>query len=120
MSEYGSGISMMAGFKKDRERIRHAWDGELICGEDENGFLYDPADEGDCLKFILDAFDNAVHQCREAMASGRALEHMLQERIPDYPYGGAFQEFMRALEIEREKDARRDDYPFDEEEESEG
>ena len=114
MSEYGNGITMMEGFALDRERIRHAWDGELATGEDEHGFfIYEPADEGDCLAFIVKAFDNAVYQLQEALASGRALEHMLQERVPDYPYGESFREYMKALDIEKEKDLRRADYPFD-------
>lgn len=114
MSEYGSGITMMEGFALDRERIRHAWDGELVCGEDERGFfLYEPADEGDCLAFIIKAFDNAVFQCRQALAGGRALERMLQERIPDYPYGASFAEYQKARAAEEERDLKRADYPFD-------
>jgi hypothetical protein len=114
MSEYGSGITMMEGFALDRERIRHAWDGELVCGEDDRGFfLYEPADEGDCLAFIIKAFDNAVFQCRQALAAGRALEHMLQERIPDYPYGESFEEYQKARVAEEERDLKRADYPFD-------
>ena len=114
MSEYGNGITMMEGFALDRERIRHAWDGELVSGEDEHGFfVYEPADEGDCLAFIVKAFDNVVYQMREMLASARAMEHMLQERVPDYPYGESFREYLRALDIEKEKDSRRADYPFD-------
>lgn len=71
MGEYGVNSGMLA-FAYDKERIKHALDGELMCGEDENGFVYEKATAQECRTFILSAFDNAVHMCQQAWASGRA------------------------------------------------
>lgn len=79
MGEYGPGLTSGQCFNMDKERIRHALKGELICGESEDGFNYAAATKEECEKFIMSAFDNAVFQCEQALTSGRAYERILKE-----------------------------------------
>lgn len=78
MGEYGPGLTSGQAFMLDKERIKHALAGKLICGETEKGFEYAPAPEEECKSYILAAFDNAVFQCQEAHASGRAMERLIK------------------------------------------
>ena len=77
MGEYGPGLTSGQCFNLDKERIKHALKGELLCGESEEGFKYAPAPKEECEEYILAAFDNAVFQCTQALASGRAYERIL-------------------------------------------
>lgn len=79
MGEYGPGLTSGQCFNMDKERIKYALKGELICGESEKGFEYAPAPKEECEKYILRAFDNAVFQCKQALDSGRAHERLLKE-----------------------------------------
>ena len=79
MSEYGSGISFSTARMYDKERIKHAFMGELMCGEDENGFIYAPASKEECEKFILSAYDSAVYCAIQAIASTRATERFAKD-----------------------------------------
>lgn len=102
MGEYGPGLTSGQCFNMDKERIRHALKGELICGESENGFEYAPASKEECEKFILLAFDNAVFQCKQALDSGRVHERILKEntKLSDQE---VFQLYLRYMEEERQK-----------------
>lgn len=79
MGEYGPGLTSGQAFMKDKERIKKALEGFLVCGEDDDGFVYAPAEKEECEKFILQTFDNAVFLCQDALAHGRALERLLKE-----------------------------------------
>ena len=79
MSEYGSGLTSGQCFNMDKERIKHALQGELVCGENEKGFIYTSASKEECERYILSAFDNAVFQCKQALDSGRANDRILRE-----------------------------------------
>lgn len=79
MGEYGSGLTSGQCFNMDKERIKHALKGELVCRESEDGFKYAAAPQEECERFILSAFDNAVFQCKQALDSGRAHERLLKE-----------------------------------------
>ena len=74
--KYGNGISLAKSFMLDKERIKHAFNGELVCGENEDGFTYIHANKEMCDKFILECFENAVHMALTANASARALERI--------------------------------------------
>ena len=78
MAEYASGLSFGTCCNLDKERIRHALNGELMVGEDENGFIYEKADKADCDDYILHAYDNVVFLCKQAYDSGRALDAIMQ------------------------------------------
>lgn len=80
MGEYGPGLTSGQAFMLDKERIRNALAGKLICGETDAGFEYAEAPEEECAAYILSAFDNAVFQCQKSMASGRVLERLLKEK----------------------------------------
>ena len=78
MSEYGSGLTFGQTRNMDKERIKHALRGELMCGEDENGFVYAKATPEECAAYILSAYDNCVYHAKQAMDSGRALERLMK------------------------------------------
>ena len=108
MSEYGNGITMAKAFSYDKERIKKALDGQILAGENENGFIYEKATKEECDKYILSAFDNVVYQCREALASGRALEAYLKSK------GNIdFKAFFSFREAERKKDNESNDYIYE-------
>lgn len=97
MSEYGSGVSPEQAFKMDRERIRHALKGELVCGEAEDGFRYAPCSKKEAEEYILQAFDNAVDMCMHANARAKVFERILKEDAK-FPVGDTVQLFMRYME----------------------
>ena len=78
MSQYGSGISLSQAFNLDKERIKAALDGRLVCGEDEKGFVYSEASKEECEAFILSCFDNAVCHALDAYRSGKAMEMVVE------------------------------------------
>ena len=78
MSEYGSGLTFGQTRNMDKERIKHALRGELMCGEDENGFVYAKATPEECAAYILSAYDDCVYHAKQAMDSGRALERLMK------------------------------------------
>lgn len=80
MGEYGPGLTSGQAFNKDKERIKHALKGELVCGESESGFEYAAAPKEECEEYILQAFDNAVFQCQQALTSGRVQERILRDK----------------------------------------
>lgn len=79
MSEYGSGITAGRAFSYDKERIRKALDCQIIAGEDENGFIFEPCTPEQAHAEILRIYDNAVYQCLQAAHSGRALEKIARD-----------------------------------------
>lgn len=107
MGEYGPGISFGQACMMDKERIIHAFNGELMIGEDmdKDGvshFVYEHADKKDCLAYILAAYDNAVYQAKEAAASGRALERLFEE-VTGIKTANHFKRYMALSEEERKK-----------------
>lgn len=78
MSEYGSGLTFGQTRNMDKERIKHALRGELMCGEDENGLVYAKATPEECAAYILSAYDDCVYHAKQAMDSGRALERLMK------------------------------------------
>ena len=84
MSEYGSGLTFGQTRNMDKERIKHALCGELMCGEDENGFVYAKATPEECAAYILSAYDDCVYHAKQAMDSGRALERLMKSKGVEY------------------------------------
>ena len=79
MSKYGNGLNSMQVCALVREQIERALNGELICGETENGFGYASADKAKCDRFILEAYDELVYQLNNAESSGRATEKLIEQ-----------------------------------------
>ena len=115
MSEYGNGITMAKAFSYDKERIKKALTGQILAGESEDGFIYKPADKEDCNTYILSAFDNAVYQCREALAHGRAMEAYLKSKGINID----FKEFLPFIEAEKKKDYESNAYIYENDTEEE-
>lgn len=76
MGEYGSGMSLAQVAELDKERVKHALNGELVCGEDENGFVYEPATREECDRYILEVVDSWYHQAKRLADNGRAIERL--------------------------------------------
>ena len=114
MSEYGNGVSMARAFSMDKERIKHALKGELICGETVNGFEYAPASREECEEYIISAFDNAVYWALEMADSGKAVERALgvdSINEIDKEYFERYVEAKNAIAMERIKS--HDIYVYD-------
>lgn len=109
MSEYGSGISFAKACAYDKERIKEALKGRLLCGEDENGFIYEEAPREECEKFIISAFDNVVYHARKSMASGRAMEALLKVHHFDVD----LKEYIYYMSAEEFKDYENDEYVYE-------
>ena len=110
MSEYGCN-SLTESFNNDKERIIKALEGELLAGENENGFIYEKASAADCKQYILEAFDNAVFHALRGYASGKALEEIIKERGKDV----GIYEYMNAISlVEREREKTYGKYNYTE------
>ena len=77
MSEYGCGVSLVQAFNYDKERLLKALDGQLMCGETEEGFEYCDAPADECRAFIINVFDNAVYHALQGYSDGKALEQVM-------------------------------------------
>lgn len=90
MSKYGPGLSFGEVCNFEKEQIKHALRGELVCGEEDDGtFAYMLATQEECEKFILAAYDEAVYHAIEAMRAGTATEnvmlrHGMKIPMPEY------------------------------------
>lgn len=56
MSLYGSGLSFGQMANMEKERMKHAMEGERCVGEDENGFIWEPCSDEDADAEILSIF----------------------------------------------------------------
>ena len=79
MGEYGPGMSMGRLGELDKERVNHALNGELVCGEGEHGFVYEPAPKEECDAYVLSVIDHWVYQAKHLADSGRAMERVMQD-----------------------------------------
>lgn len=104
MSEYGSGLTFGQCCMMDKERIKHALRGQMMCGETEEGFEYCTASKEQCEEYILSAYDNAVYHALQAMTSARAHERLHGENKP------SLKEYMDAFE---EENRRFNDYKYE-------
>lgn len=98
--KYGSGISFAAACKMELEQIKMALMGQLFCGEDESGFHYQDAPKEACDQFVIDAYKEIVYQAKFSMASSRALERVLEEKIGAVGKGYALDEFLKYYQKE--------------------
>ena len=110
--KYAPGTTMGQMFNMEKDIIKHAIDGEIVSGEDEDGFIYEPASFEECRKAILAAFDNAVYHCLEANAFGRVYDYLLEKNGVTY----TLQEILLSKAIE---DSRFNDYQYEPPEEGE-
>lgn len=93
MSLYGSGLSFGQMANMEKERIKHAMEGERCVGEDENGFIWESCSNEDADAEILSIFDNCVSQALKAMHASRAMEKI----ATDYGYQNDPAEYEKAL-----------------------
>ena len=88
----------------NKERIKKAFSGEVMVGEDENGFKYGKASKEECLKEIIKLYDETVYQAIQAMRAGRATEKICERSLNV----GEFQRALIEAAIEE-----RDRYVYD-------
>ena len=111
MSEYGSGLTLGQCCNYDKERIKHAFKGELMIGEDENGFVYEPAYREECEAYILSAYDDLYYQAKQLADSVRAMDRLAEK----YMEGGFQSHFREYMNIMAEEYSRFDDYVYEDE-----
>lgn len=78
MNKYSSATSFADACNNDKERIKQAFNRKIAVGEDGNGFIYDDCTKEEAEKFILSAYDEAVHQAFMCMASSIAHETIMR------------------------------------------
>lgn len=61
----------------EKEHIRMALQGKLVCDETEGGFMYRDASKAECDRYILESFDGVVFEAKESLDAGRTLERIL-------------------------------------------
>lgn len=94
MSEYGCGVSLFQAFNYDKERLLKALDGQLMCGETEEGFEYCDAPAEECRAFIIHVFDNAVYHALQGYGSGRVLEKVMSANGIDPKDSQIFKDYL--------------------------
>ena len=94
MSEYGCGVSLTQAFNYDKERLLKALDGQLVCGETEEGFEYCDAPAEECRAFIIQVFDNAVYHALQGYGSGRVMEKVMSANGIDPADNQIFKDYM--------------------------
>lgn len=82
MSKYGSGLTFGQVCNLEKAEIKQALAGKVIdyYDDDENPVYRDGTKE-ETDRVILEAYDEVVFQGLRAMASGRALERVLNESV---------------------------------------
>jgi len=100
MSEYGCGVSLVQAFNYDKERLLKALDGQLMCGETEEGFEYCDAPEDECRAFIISVFDNAVYHALQGYQSGKCLEQVMSANGLDIKDNQLFIDYMHFRTID--------------------
>lgn len=108
MSEYASGLTMGRCATYDKERVRHALRGELMCGEDEHGFVYESAPREECEAYILGVVDNWYFQAKRLADSDRAMERICRRHGWVMDLG----EYMREVQAAA---SEHDDYVYEHE-----
>ena len=117
MSEYGCGASLIQAFNYDKERLLKALDGQLVCGETEEGFEYADAPEDECRAFIIHIFDNAVYHALQGYSSGRSLECVMRANGIDPQDNQVFKDYMHFRSMESA--GREEEYNYGDPEEPE-
>ncbi len=95
MGEYGNGMTIGRQGELDKDRVRHALKGLLVAGEDENGFVYEPAPREECERYVLEVIDAWIYQAKQLADSGRVVERVMADhgwRIPFREYAAAMAE----------------------------
>lgn len=101
MGEYGGVISIGQAGEYDKERVKMALQGKLMCGEDGHGFIYEDAPKEECERYILDVVDNWVWNSLNFAAHGRAMEQLMKNhRFPMHEY---FREYVGLVNEENRK-----------------
>lgn len=70
MAKYGCGISFAEACDLDREELLHALKGEVRVGENEDGFIYEPASKEETDGVIIGLFDSMVYYAKQTMIEG--------------------------------------------------
>ena len=104
MGEYGCGVSLFQAFNYDKERLLKALDGQLMCGETEEGFEYCDAPAEECRAFIIHVFDNAVYHALQGYGTGRVMEKVMSANGLNPTDNQLFKDYMHfKLEDEAEQ-----------------
>lgn len=112
MGEYGSGVSLTRAFNYDKERLLKALEGQLLCGENEDGFIYEDAPEEECRAFIISVFDNAVYHALQGYSSGRVYEKVMEANGIKVGDGQIFKDFLHFKQMDDMKQFQGEQYNY--------
>ena len=108
MGKY-SGINFGTACMHEKEEIKHALNGEVLAGWDENGKHWEKAEKAETDAVILRAYDELYYQAEQLRSSGCAMEKIHGNYTPD-----EFQKYIQYVEEERQKHSN--DYEFEHQE----
>jgi len=108
MGKYGAGLTFGKVCNMEKETIKHALKYEEYVGNDEYGNpVLIPITSQEAREIILGAYDEAVYQALQALASCRAMETLYKQKT------GADFDFWEYTE-EMEKEVQRfNDYVYE-------
>lgn len=102
MSKYGSGLTFNQVCQYEREAIIQAIDNKKVINETEEGFEYGECSKEEAKEIILDAYDEACYQAKQAFAFNRAEEAFLKQKMGEEWYQQFTKEFIHSGMIEKE------------------
>ena len=89
----------------EKDAIKHALNGEVLAGWDEDGRHWEKASKEETDRVILEAYDELFYQAEQLRTSALALEKVYGAITPK-----DFKKYMRYVEEERRKPS---DYEFE-------
>lgn len=108
MGKY-SGMNFGTACMHEKEEIKHALNGEVLVGWDEDGKHWEKAPKDETDAVILEAYDELYYQAEQLRSSGCAMEKLHGDFTKE-----EFQKYIQYVEEERRK--HFDDYDFENEE----
>ena len=113
MGHYGSGLTLGRSCMLDKERIKHALDGEIMIDDTEDGFVYGPGTPEECKEFIISAYDNAVYWALDGLDRGRGMEALLASKGIHLGKDYTLQEYMEYMQHAKREFAGAYEYESD-------
>ncbi len=78
--KYGNGTSLVTACTLDKEEIRHALKGEIVCDIEEDRIHYRKGTKEECEEVVLSNYNEAVFQLIEATRANKVFERYLKDR----------------------------------------
>ena len=93
-------------FNRYKERIRMAMKfSKVEVGENVNGPIYEIVTKDEAIKEVLSIVDEMYYQLDQSLSSGRAMENLIHNYLPELDESKFFADYIIELEKERLKDS---------------